>query len=93
MINQQQIFRVFKNHKFLKQGTNHILIQHNDKYQFCICICQDDDYPTLNEKPHLRKRKNCFINNASSAYFYIYLPESLIINKLRQINLNYLLND
>ena len=92
MINQQQIFRVFKNYRFLKQGTNHILIQHNDKYQFFIFICQDDDYASLNEN-HLKKRKNCVINNASSPYFYMYLPESLIINKLRQINLNYLLND
>ena len=92
MINQQQIFRVFKNYRFLKQGTNHILIQHNDKYQFCIFICQDEDFYSIEEETHLKKRKNCVINNAN-AYFYMYLPESLIINKLRQINLNYLLND
>lgn len=92
MINQQQIFRIFKNHRILKQEKNYIIIEHKDKYQFCIFICQDEDYSSIEEK-HLKKRKNCFVNDISSAYFYVYLPESLIINKLRHINLNYLLND
>ena len=88
-----EIFKIFKNYKWLKQEKDYILIEHNNRYQFCIYICTDSFYKKIQTKYHIQKRKNCKINNTSSCYFYMYIPKSIITQKLRQITINSLLNE
>ena len=86
------IFKIFKNYKWIREDKDYILIEHNNRYQFCIYICSDSFYKKIQTSIFLQKRKNCYVHKVISSYF-IYIHKSIITQKLRQITINSLLNE